>query len=71
MNQVNFEKWVDEKLIPNLPPRSVVVMDNVPYHSIQVDKPPNKYAPNRDMIVWLRRKGVEANERLHKIKLFP
>lgn len=70
MNQVNFEKWVDEKLIPYLPPKSVVVMDNAPYHSVQVDKPPNKYAPKRNMIGWLRRKGVEVNERLHKVDLF-
>ncbi|KAJ4430913.1 hypothetical protein ANN_19505 [Periplaneta americana] len=45
-------------------------MDNAPYHSVQVDKAPNKYAPNRDMIEWLRRKGVEVSEKLHKVDLF-
>jgi hypothetical protein len=32
MNSVNFEKWLNEKVIPNLPLNSVVVMDNAPYH---------------------------------------
>jgi hypothetical protein len=50
MNGTNFEKWVHEMLAPNLPGASVIVSDNVPYHSVQVDKVPSKYAvkkPNR------------------------
>ena len=70
MNQGNFEKWVDEKLIPNLPPNSVVVTDNAPYHSIQVDKPPTKYALNSDIKEWLRRKRVKFDEGLHKVDLY-
>lgn len=69
MNHGNFEKWIDEKLIPNLPPRSVVVMDNAPYHTIQVDKPPNKYTLN-DMKEWLRRKEVTFDANLHKVDLY-
>lgn len=38
MNSENYEKWVREKLIPNLPPRSVLVLDNAPYHNIQLNK---------------------------------
>ena len=32
MNSKNFSKWVKEKVIPGLPPQSVVIMDNAPYH---------------------------------------
>ncbi|KAJ4442360.1 hypothetical protein ANN_03946 [Periplaneta americana] len=35
MNSTNFERWVNTQLLPNLPEKSVVVMDNAPYHSIQ------------------------------------
>jgi hypothetical protein len=28
MNWTNFEKWTTDHLIPNLPPRSVLVIDN-------------------------------------------
>ena len=38
MNRDNFLKWLKEKLIPNLPERSVLVVDNAPYHNLQVDK---------------------------------
>ncbi|PSN38930.1 hypothetical protein C0J52_11871 [Blattella germanica] len=68
MNQGNFEKSVDEKLISNLPPNSV--MDGAPNHSKQADKPPNKYALNSDMKEWLRRKGVTFDERLRKVNLY-
>jgi hypothetical protein len=51
MNGTNFEKWVHKMLAPNLPSASVIVFDNAPHHSVQVDKVPSKYAvkkrPNR------------------------
>ncbi|RVE45425.1 hypothetical protein evm_009943 [Chilo suppressalis] len=40
MNKNNFSKWVKEKLIPNLPPAFIVVMDNAPYHSVVLNKAP-------------------------------
>ncbi|CAC5388544.1 unnamed protein product [Mytilus coruscus] len=33
MNKEHFTKWFRDALIPKLPPQSVVVMDNTPYHS--------------------------------------
>jgi hypothetical protein len=38
MNATNYRKWLTEKLIPNLPPRSVLVVDNAPYHNVQFNK---------------------------------
>jgi len=32
----NFLKWMKERLITNLPCNSVLVLDNAPYHNIQV-----------------------------------
>jgi hypothetical protein len=34
MNEELFEKWFNEELIPRLPPRAVIVMDNVSYHIV-------------------------------------
>ena len=70
MNHINFERWVNEKLLPNIPPGSVIVMDNAPYHTVQVDKPPSKYATNITMLNWLRNKGIEADSKLHKVDLY-
>ncbi|XP_050302718.1 uncharacterized protein LOC126740645 [Anthonomus grandis grandis] len=37
MNKENFTRWLTEKLLPNIPPNSVIVYDNAPYHSVQED----------------------------------
>jgi hypothetical protein len=44
VNGTNFEKLVNEKLTPNLPCASVIVLENAPYHSVQLDRVPSKYA---------------------------
>lgn len=40
MNSTNYEKWLREKLIPNLPAKSVIVVDNASYHSVLLDPAP-------------------------------
>lgn len=32
MNAELFQKWLTEKLIPNIPDNSLIIMDNAPYH---------------------------------------
>jgi hypothetical protein len=41
MNADNFEKRLNEIVIPKLPPTFMFVMDNAPYHGRQVGKPPS------------------------------
>ncbi|XP_063215599.1 uncharacterized protein LOC134527137 [Bacillus rossius redtenbacheri] len=69
MNAENFEKWLVEKVIPNLPPASVIVMDNAPYHSKQQDKCPSNYATKNDIIEWLNRKGITCDSSIRKVTL--
>jgi hypothetical protein len=38
----NVEKWVIEKVIPNLAIPSATVRGTLPYHRKQADKPPTK-----------------------------
>ena len=40
MNRGNFFKWLKEKLVPNLQARSILTVNNVPYHNLQVDNVP-------------------------------
>jgi transposase len=70
MNSDNFEKWVNEKVIPNLATPSVIIMDNAPYHVKQVDKPPTKSFLKKDMLEYLRRHGVPCEEGMRKFTLF-
>jgi hypothetical protein len=69
-NSDNFEKWVNEKVIPNLASPCVIVMDSAPYHGKQVDKPPTKSSPKKDMLEYLRRHGVSCEEGMKKFTLF-
>jgi len=34
MNQTMFAKWFEEKLLPNIPARSLIIMDNAAYHNV-------------------------------------
>jgi transposase len=34
MNQEMFTKWFKEKLLPNIPARSLIIMDNASYHNV-------------------------------------
>ncbi|PNF33229.1 hypothetical protein B7P43_G11383 [Cryptotermes secundus] len=44
--------------------------DNAPYHCVQIDKPPMPYSLKKDMISWLRHKGVDCNESMWKNDLY-
>ncbi len=58
MNRELFLKWLREKLLPNLPSRSVVIMDNAPYHSIILNKPPNSSTRKQIIKDWLTSCGI-------------
>lgn len=68
MNFVNFSKWTREKLLPNLP-RSVIVMDNAAYHSVQDEKKPTMTSTKAIMQTRLQRHNVEFETSLRKCDL--
>jgi hypothetical protein len=72
MNSDNFEKWVNDKVIPNLAIPSVIVMDNAPYHGMQVYKPPTKSSLKKDMLEYLRRQKarIAMRRRYEEIHTF-
>lgn len=41
MNFENYSKWVTTSLIPNLPPKSVIVIDNASYHNVLEEPVPS------------------------------
>ena len=64
MNHVVFEKWFRFQLLPNINPSSIIVMDNAPYHSVKIDKPPTA-ANNKNFIKeWFIRKGANPQDHL-------
>ncbi|XP_050294327.1 uncharacterized protein LOC126734670 [Anthonomus grandis grandis] len=70
MNKANFTKWLEEKLLPNIPQNSVIILDNAPYHSVQENKVPTKSSIKKDMTEWLTKNGIQHDPAARKWELF-
>lgn len=70
MNYKNYEKWLTEKLIPNLPMNSVVVIDNASYHNKQVNPAPTSSTKKADMMSWLKERNINFGEKMLKPELY-
>jgi transposase len=70
MNADNYRRWVEEKLVPNLPANSVLVIDNASYHNVQLDKPPISNSTKSDMQTWLTRHAITFRPDMVKAELY-
>lgn len=70
MNFNNYEKWLRTQLMPNLPPRSVVVVDNASYHNKQYDAAPTSNSRKSEMQAWLREKNITFTSEMFKPQLY-
>jgi CBS-domain-containing membrane protein len=52
MNPTIYKKWLQEKLIPNLKPSSVIVVNNVSYHNVQINQHPTSKARKVEMLSY-------------------
>lgn len=69
MSFKNYKKWIQEKLIPNLPPRSVLVVDKTPYHNVQNERCPTSNSTKDDMKSWLTNKNIPFTDDMLKPEL--
>ncbi|XP_037529197.1 uncharacterized protein LOC119406529 [Rhipicephalus sanguineus] len=53
-----FERWFKEQILPNIEPRSVIVMDNAPYHSVQLQKLPSTSSRKAEVQSWFTQKNI-------------
>ena len=70
MKHNTFEEWVTNQLFPNIPPRSVIVMDNASYHSRQLERAPTSNSHKADTIEWLDKHSVPYPDRALKRELY-
>lgn len=70
MNFNNYKRWLKDQLIPNLPEKSVLVIDNASYHNVQLNPSPTSNTKKADMIRWLIRNDVQCNEKMLKPELY-
>ena len=62
MDAVVFERWFEERLIPNIPLVSVVVMDNASYHARCLTSYPLSAWKNPELKDWLISKGYKVSD---------
>lgn len=70
MNEENFTRWLKTKLLPNLPPRSVLVVDNASYHNVRIEKDPTSNTRKNDMIKWLVERNIAHDSAITKPELY-
>jgi len=70
MNWDNFSKWFRLQLLPNIPPRSLVILDNASYHNVLVDEYfPRKSATKEQLRSWLSLNDYPWREDMLKSEL--
>ena len=69
MNSGNYSKWFEEKLLSNLNEPHVIIIDNAPYHSTQVDKAPTTNDNKNVMQEWLRAHNIHFSPDDRKCEL--
>ncbi len=63
MNWELFKKWFVEKLIPNIPKESLIIMDNAPYHNILSDNsPPTARSSKEKIKEWLEKNKIYCRQ---------
>lgn len=70
MNAKHFEEWIEQKVFPNIPAGSTIVMDNASYHSVRAEKLPTSNSRKAEMQDWLRHKNVAFSSSLKKADLY-
>ncbi|XP_054259923.1 uncharacterized protein LOC128984614 [Macrosteles quadrilineatus] len=70
VNQEMFMEWMTEKLLPNLEPNTVLVVDNAPYHNVLVDKAPTSKSKKQEMKDWLSKHNIAFSEEMFVPELY-
>lgn len=70
MTGQHFEEWFKDKLLPNIPPNSLIAMDNSSYHSRIEEEKPKKSWTKSKMYEWLVYYGVSFDPNDTKSQLF-
>jgi len=63
MNKDLFLKWFTEKLLPNIPDNSLIVMDNAPYHKTLAEySAPTESSSKNKIRAWLEQNKIYCKE---------
>ena len=63
MNAEHFMDWFTLQLLPNIPPNSVIILDNATYHNKQKDKAPTTATKKENVKKWLDEHNIQYSEK--------
>ena len=70
MNQELFTKWFKEKLLPNIPKKSLVIMDNASYHNIlSAHSAPTAKCKKEKIRSWLEQNNISLSDDCLKVEM--
>lgn len=70
MNQELFTKWFKDKLLPNIPPGSLIIMDNASYHNIlSANSAPTSTCKKSKILSWLENNNIPLKEDCLKVEM--
>lgn len=70
MNGDLFQKWFGEKLLPNIPNASLIIMDNASYHNILADySAPTPTCSKEKIRTWLEANKIPCKDDCLKVEL--
>ena len=58
MNSDVFESWLEKQLLPNLPQKCVLIIDNASYHSRQEVKVPTQDTKKAEILEFMMKKNI-------------
>jgi transposase len=70
INFDNYERWLKTKLIPNLLPNSVLLINNAAYHNVRLNPAPTSSSRKSAMIDWLSDRDIPFSDRMCKPELY-
>ena len=70
MNHANYKKWLQEKPIPNLESKSVIVAESASYHNVPINRHPTSSARKGEMLFWLDKHGIWYSSDMTKAELY-
>lgn len=69
MNHETFLEWFEKQLLPNIPERSLIIMDNAAYHSKLINKVQTSSNRKCEIINWLLDNKIEHDPSITKSEL--
>lgn len=71
MNWDNFSRWFENKLMPNIPKESMIIMDNAKYHNVREQGPFPDRNPTKEMLRGrLSAKGIPWGQDMLRAELY-